>query len=176
MSALSLGVVVIEGELTSGSLITANYAVEQGKDVFAVPGPIDSEASVGCNRLLRDGAGTVAEAWDLLREYEHRFPDKLHPEGERRRPVILGYQARQQAEAKPVPPSLYLSHNDLSLTDDLIKLLQTLTEEPQLVDDLIECTGIPTRRVLSALTVLELEHLVEQHSGKRYTRTVTLVE
>lgn len=176
LSGLSVAVLVVEAPERSGALITAETALEQGRDVFAVPGPIDSKASVGCNRLLRDGAGTVTEAWDLLREYEHRFPDKLHPEGVRRHPVVLGYQARQQAAAKPVPPSLSLSHNDLSLTDDQIKLLKVLTEEPQLVDDLIECTGIPTRRVLSALTVLELEHLVEQHSGKRYTRTVTLVE
>ena len=69
-----------------------------------------------------------------------------------------------------------LSHNDLSLTDDQIRLLQALTDEPALVDDLIEQTGIPTRRVLSALTVLEIEHLVTQHSGKRYTRAVNLTE
>ena len=56
-------------------------------------------------------------------------------------------------------------------------LLRTLdAEEPALVDDLIETTGIPTRRVLSALTVLEIENLVHQHSGKRYTRVVTLTE
>ncbi len=56
-------------------------------------------------------------------------------------------------------PSLSLSHNDCSLTDDQIRLLRALTEEPMLVDDLIELTDIPTRRVLSALTVLEIEHM-----------------
>ena len=62
------------------------------------------------------------------------------------------------------------------MTDDQICLLRTLTEEPMLVDDLIELTDIPTRRVLSALTVLEIEHLVTQHSGKRYARAVNLTE
>ena len=80
------------------------------------------------------------------------------------------------AMPRPVPPAVSLSRNDLSLTDDQIRLLRTLTEEPMLVDDLIELTDIPTRRVLSALTVLEIEHLVAQHSGKRYTRTVILTE
>ncbi len=68
-----------------------------------------------------------------------------------------------------------LGSDNTSLTDDQICLLRTLTEEPMLADDLIELTGIPTRRVLSALTVLEI-HLVTQHSGKRYARAVNLTE
>ena len=70
-----------------------------------------------------------------------------------------------------------LREEKLELTDDQIALLRALPEEePVLVDDLIEKTGIPTRRVLSALTVLEIEQLIEQHSGKRYTRKVNLLE
>ena len=116
------------------------------------------------------------EVLDILREYEARFPDKLRREGTQDAPPVLGYQARQKTEPKPVAPSVSLSHNNLSLTDDQICLLRTLTEEPMLADDLIELTGIPTRRVLSALTVLEIEHLVTQHSGKRYARAVNLTE
>ena len=125
---------------------------------------------------LRCGAGLVSDAWDILGEYEPRFPDKLRREGTQDAPPVLGYQARQKTEPKPVAPSVSLSHNNLSLTDDQICLLRTLTEEPMLADDLIELTGIPTRRVLSALTVLEIEHLVTQHSGKRYARAVNLTE
>ena len=145
--------------------------------MFAVPGPIDALTSVGCNRLIRDGAGLVSDAWDILREYQDRFPDKIHQESARQQPKTLGYQARQTREAKPVLPSLSLREEKLELTDDQIALLRALPEEePVLVDDLIEKTGIPTRRVLSALTVLEIEQLIEQHSGKRYTRKVNLLE
>ena len=175
LSGLSLATLVVEAPARSGALITAETALEQGRDVFAVPGPIDAPTSVGCNRLIRDGAGLVSDAWDILREYAGRFPDKLKREEAKEQPAALGYQARQKTEAKPVPPSLDV--NKSGLTDDQLDLLRALDpEEPALVDDLIERTGIPTRRVLSALTLLEIEQLVTQHSGKRYTRAVTLCE
>ena len=177
LSGLSVAALVVEAPERSGALITAEMALEQGRDLYAVPGPIDAPNSVGCNRLIREGAGLVAQPWDLLDDYKERYPDKLCPEEAAKKPASLGYQTRQTEEPKPVAPSLSLSDKDLSLTDDQIVLLRTLKEnDPIQVDDLIELTGIPTRRVLSALTVLEIENLVRQHSGKHYTRAVTLTE
>lgn len=182
ISGLSLATVVVEAPLGSGALITAETALEQGRDVFAVPGPITSKTSQGTNRLLRDGAGVAGESWDILREYVGRYPHKLrcvHVEP----PKTAGYEARQTAaQAVPVPPkseespALVLSA-DSGLTDDQIAVLRYLGKAgTSLVDDIIEGTQIPARRVLSTLTLLELDDYVRQESGKRFSLTVTVDE
>ena len=184
ISGLCLATVVVEAPLErSGALITANTALEQGRDVFAVPGPIDASASRGCNRLIADGAGLVSESWDILREYQAMYPHKIL--GERvELPHALGYQARtEQAEAKAaetpaeaeVLPALDLT-GDHGLTDDQMKLLRELAQGEKQVDDLIELTQIPARRVLSALTMLELDGYVAQSGGKRFSIQVELKE
>ena len=186
ISGLCLAAVVVEAPFGSGALITAETALEQGRDVFAVPGPITSKASQGANRLIRDGAGVAGESWDVLREYADRFPHKLrcvHVET----PKTVGYEAREAAaaaareipagpeEKAPDLPPLRLY--DSGLTDDQIAILRCLREAGTAqIDDIIEATQIPARRALSALTLLELEEQVRQESGKRFTLAVTLIE
>ena len=183
ISGLCLATVVVEAPFGSGALITAETALEQGRDVFAVPGPITSKASQGANRLLRDGAGVAGESWDVLREYVGRFPHKLrcvHVEP----PKMAGYEAREAAQAAVVEPPPDQKESlpplrlyDSGLTDDQIAILRYLREVGTAqVDDVIEGTQIPARRALSALTLLELEEQVRQESGKRFTLAVTLIE
>lgn len=184
MSGLSAAALVVEAPERSGALITARLALEQGREVYAVPGPINAPASVGCNRLIRDGAGLAAEGWDILRDFQERFPEKLHPAGELPAwtplPTRRRAEPRRKLEPTPEPEEPKPSLRTLSpegLTDDQIALLRALEPEaPIQVDDLIERTGVPARRVSSALTMLEIDGCVRQHSGKRYTRTVALSE
>lgn len=187
MSGLSVAALVVEAPERSGALITAGLALDQGRDVYAVPGPISAPASAGCNRLIRDGAGLAACGWDILRDYEARFPDRLRPAGGHPEWTPLPTRRRDPPAHQPGPGELPREKQPKEeaprmvspegLTDDQIALLRALEPEASIqVDDLIQVTGIPARRVSSALTMLEIDGCVRQHSGKRYTRTVTLSE
>lgn len=188
ISGLSLGVVVVEAPERSGALITANMALEQGRDVFAVPGPIDASNSRGCNQLIRDGAGLVMDGWDVLEGYQSRFPHRLHCD-----PVRLpelpedGIEPEQEKtavsakvvalEAEEKLPVLDLRENTAGLTDDQIHILRILNaQEGKLTDDVAVETDLPMRRVLSALTVLEIDGYIRQQSARRFVRTVELKE
>ena len=184
ISALCLATVVVEApEERSGALITAQTALEQGRDVFAVPGPIKAPMSRGCNRLIADGAAAlVADTADILWEYEARYPHKLHC-GRVEMPRTLGYQARQEAAAAKESeggqeklPALDVREGRTSLTDDQVRIVKKLKEGEAQVDDLIEAVDLPTRRVLSALTVLELEGYVAESGGKRFSLRAELIE
>jgi DNA processing protein len=141
ISGLSLGVVVVEAAARSGALITANMALEQNREVFAVPGNISSPKSAGPNGLIREGAKLVSTVEDILEEFPH----------------LAG---REAAAARPLPP----------LSEEERALLSQLGSEPVGVDELIRLSRLPSSRLLSLLTALELKGLIGQYAGRRYIR------
>ena len=179
MSGLSLATVVVEADRDSGALITARAALEQGRDVFAVPGPIHAPQSRGCNELIRDGAGLVTCGWDILQEYHNRFAHRLHPDKAALPELPEGGIGQEVAEAKPVVelPVLNLVKNRGSLTDDQVQILRVLdAEDGKLTDDIAEELALPVRRVLSAMTMLEIDGYVTQQGARRFVRAVEIME
>ena len=139
ISGLSLGVVVVEAGQTSGALITAQFAVEQGRDVLAVPGSILSRSSDGPNRLLREGARIVLSADDILQELNLT-------------------QVEHQAEARALLPA--------DETEAL--LIRQLSAEPRHIDEVGQAVALPIALVSSTLTILELKGWVRQVGNMHY--------
>jgi DNA processing protein len=148
ISGLSLGVVVVEAAPRSGSLSTARHAVEQNREVFAVPGPVDSLNSRGCHGLIRDGAKLVETVDDILEE--------LGP---------LVQEVRTDPAETPVRHPA-----ELALTDPERALLGQLDDHPTAVDELIVRTGLTAAQVMANLSVLEMKRLVRRLPGHRFVR------
>ena len=179
LSGLCLATLVVEAPERSGALITAATALEQGRDVFAIPGPLDAEGSVGCNRLIRDGAGLATESWDILREYQSRYPHKLHPDGEKLPPlpkkseIFYPERSKKPKVASSGLPVINVRRNAEGLTDDQIKVLRILDDkEPMLTDDIALRANVPVRRILSAVTMLEIDGYTRQEGLRKFVRTV----
>jgi len=148
ISGLCLGVVVVEAAPRSGSLSTARHAMEQNREVFAVPGPADSLASRGCHRLIRDGARLVETVDDILEE--------------------LGPLVREIPTAPDEPPVRHPA--ELALTDQERSLLGHLENHPVGVDELILRTGLTASQVMATLSVLELKRMVRRLPGHQFIR------
>ena len=200
ISGLSLGVVAVECARFSGTMKTIEHAMDQDRDIFAVPGNIDAPRSEGPNWLLRQGARPVTCAQDILEEYWLRFPQKLArsaplpPEAAQQRleqlrsrkgPEETGpEEEREEAPASASPREDGAS--DLErvpqgeqrsrFTDDQLTLLRAMAgrRKPSTADELVEETQIPARRVLSALTMLQVDGAVREHPGKRFSPLVEL--
>ena len=166
ISAMSLGTLVVEAARKSGSLITARYAMEQNREVFAIPGSIHNPMARGCHQLIRDGAKLVETADDILEE----ISTLLSPTVENRRRQACGTTAGEQ-ESDPVSDA----GQRLALDPDHQKLLKCLAYEPAGIDQLVENSGFTAAEIASMLLILELEGTIVCQDG-RYTRVDTPVE
>jgi len=173
ISGMSLGVVVVEATEKSGSLITARIALEQGREVFAVPGSIDEAGSRGTNRLIKEGAILVEDVDDILAEIGPQTP---HEE-----PIsimtAMSAAPTELSPAKPIEeplvailngsPERYDVQNAVPSEKEQL-LLKNLSSKPRPVDDLIAASGMSASEILSLLLHLELRGLIRQMPGKTF--------
>jgi len=147
ISGLTLGTIVVEAAARSGALITARHAWEQNREVFAVPGPIDSRLSEGPHRLIRDGAKLVSSIDDVLEE--------LGP---------LAHAAQREDGTTVRVPA------EVTLNDVEQQVLQAINPKGSLIDDVTQASGLPVHRVLSTIHVLEMRSLIRRVGGNRVAR------
>lgn len=144
ISGMSLGVLVCQSPEASGALITAGYAAEQGKDVYAVPGNVDDERNRGCHALIKDGARLVESSEDILRE--------------------LGLDGDEKGGQLALPIE--------SLSDAERRIATLLSLDPMQVDEIIEKSGLPAPMVAGTLTILEMKNIVRRVPGNAYIRVL----
>lgn len=166
ISGMALGVVVVEAGERSGALLTAHHAAEQGREVFAVPGPADSDASVGTLKLLRHGATLIRHAEDVLEALEGlptaAADRKQKQVAEPNR--VVEPASRQQSPGTP-------PRNPPPLTEAQQRLLAAWQEEPLChADDLVARSGLSVAEASQALLQLEMHGLVRRLPGNRYER------
>jgi DNA processing protein len=147
VTGMSLGVIVVEAAKSSGALISARHAMEQGRDVFAVPGRVDSRASQGCHQLIRDGAKLVESADDVLEELGPLLKPTATPDGR---------DIRHPAE--------------LQLNDIERQILDAIQTQATSIDSVIAATSLPAQQVLSTISVLEMRRLIRRVSGMAVLR------
>lgn len=173
ISGISHGVLVVEAPERSGALITARHAMEQGREVFVVPGNINSDTSAGSNNLLREGATAVFEGYDILREYASRFSGQIRKAEPKEIPHIPEKvedvptkPAKKPIDNREVTQYSVLNSGAGTLTEEEKTLLSHLTPKIEGVDEVIARSGMETAKALSILTKLSLKGMVKHHPGK----------
>jgi len=157
ISGLSLGIVVVEAAKNSGALITADFALEQGREVFAVPGKISSLTSEGTHALIKDGAKLVQSAEDIIEELGLH---EVEP---------MTGKEKDLKEEKISKKTVRYVYN--SLTCDERKIYKILSGEPSYIDDVVKVSGVALTRASKVLLDLQLKRLIKEMPGKQFIRT-----
>ena len=173
ISGLSCGTCVVEAPRRSGALITANLALDQGRDLFAVPGNADSAASAGTNALIQECAKAVTCGMDILLEYEGLFPDVISPRAKIFPPAPTA-EKTDSAEKTVIDKPSAISYSDVesrlaAFPEDQQAMLRCLLNGEAHVDEIIAATGFSAAKVLAGMTLLVIRGAVRSHPGKRYS-------
>ncbi len=161
LSALSLGVAVMEAGDKSGSLITARHAAEQGKDVYALPGNISNPQSCGTNRLIQDGATLLLGADEILAEYILRYPSLFE---------IQELVEEKVAEEKDKQTDIKSPLLENGLTDMEKQLYKALDKTPKSIDVLCTSTGLSAKEINTLITMLLIKGKIKEHGGGLFSR------
>ena len=160
ISGLSLGVLVVEAARKSGSLITAATALEQGRDVFAVPGSIDRPEYEGCNQLIRSGATLCTDPVEICQEYAGRFPGLVMGLEEKPQEKEPEQEMPQFASSKSKPAPAGLTGREKLIVDSMDGLTH--------IDVICQNTGLATGEVLTSLTMLQIRGVVRERGAKYF--------
>ncbi len=172
-SGLSSGVVVVEAPRRSGTRLFADEAVEQGKELFAVPGNADAENSEGTLAMIKNGAKLVTCGWDVLEEFEGLFPGKLRDPGTDSAP-LSGVFPRREPEPSPAKKDIDKQNREAyidlreqlsKLSEEELAIVNAIEKDGSHVDDIIARTGLATARVLRTLTMLSIKKYVARRPG-----------
>ncbi|MCW8934967.1 MAG: DNA-processing protein DprA [Gammaproteobacteria bacterium] len=154
ISGLSIGTLVTEAAINSGSLITTRHAMEQGREIFAIPGSIHNPLSKGCHQLIKSGAKLVETAADILEELL---------------PLVNSSSIRHTSAAESAQTSSEKTHDELDSSYQ--SLLKHMEYEPVAIDELVERSNLNASEIASMLLILELQGMVVSENGL-YSRTL----